>query len=152
MTASLDSRPRLHPDVKIVRREVKGVVHYVVREPTERKYYQLDEAEVALMRLMDGRRTPEEISDAAVDIYGARPNPGVVADIAQELKRMGIVERSPAEQHLMLQERLRRKRKIRSKQRAQTSILRLEFSYGDPDRVFGRMQHALRWTWTPASA
>ena len=149
MTTALESRPKLHPEVKIVRREVKGVVHYVVREPTERKYYQLDEAEVALMRLMDGRRTPEEISDAAVDIYGARPNPGVVADIAQELKRMGIVERSPAEQHLMMQERLRRKRKIRSKQRTQGSILKLQIAFGDPDRGFGRMQRTVRWMWTP---
>jgi putative peptide zinc metalloprotease protein len=150
VTTALETRPKLHPDVKIVRREVKGVVHYVVREPTERKYYQLDEAEVALMRLMDGRRTPEEISDAAVDIFGGRINPGVVADIAQELKRMGIVERSPSEQHLMMQERLRRKRKIRSKQRTQGSILKLQIAFGDPDRGFGRMQQALRWMWTPS--
>ncbi|MEN8145818.1 MAG: hypothetical protein ABFS14_12815, partial [Gemmatimonadota bacterium] len=149
MTTALELRPKLHSDVKIVRREVKGVVHYVVREPTENKYFQFDPVVITLMRLMDGERTPEEIADAAAETLGARPSAGVVADFAQKLKRMGIVERSPAEQHLMLQERLRRKRKIRSKQRAQSSILRLEFSYGDPDRVFGRMQQALRWMWTP---
>jgi len=149
MTTALASRPKLHPEVKIVRREVKGVVHYVVREPTENKYFQFEPTVVTLMRLMDGERTPDEIADAAAETLGGRPAAGVVADFAQKLKRMGIVERSPAEQHLMLQERLRRKRKIRSKQRAQSSILRLEFSYGNPDRVFGRMQHALRWMWTP---
>lgn len=149
MTASLASRPKLHPDVKIVRREVHGEVHYVVREPTERKYYQLDEVVITLMRLMDGTRTPDEIADAAVSELGARPSPGVVADFAQKLKRMGIVERSPAEQHLMMQERLRKKRKVRSKQRTQGSILRLQFSLGDPDQTFGRLQHALRWMWTP---
>lgn len=149
MTTALESRPRLHPQVKIVRREVRGVVHYVVREPTEHKYYQFDEVVVTLMRLMDGVRTPDEIADAAAESLGARPTAGVVADFAQKLKRMGIVERSPAEQHLMLQERLRKKRKIRSRQRAQGSILRLQIKLGDPDIAFGRIQQALAWMWTP---
>lgn len=148
MTA-LASRPKLHPDVKIVRREVRGEVHYVVREPTENKYFQFDEVVVTLMRLMNGERTPEEIADAAAETLGARPSGGVVADFAQKLKRMGIVERTPAEQHLMMQERLRKKRKIRSKQRAQGSILRLQFKFGDPDVEFGRLQRALAWMWTP---
>lgn len=138
----------MHPDVKIVRREVKGEVHYVVRA-IENKYYQFDEVVVILMRLMNGERTPAEIAAAAAEALGARPDAGVVADFAQKLKRMGIVERSPAEQHLMMQERLRKKRKIRSKQRAQGSILRLQFAFGDPDVEFGRMQRALRWMWTP---
>lgn len=149
MTTALESRPKLHPDVKIVRREVKGEVHYVVREPTENKYYQFDEVVVTLMKAMNGERTPDEIADAAAETLGARPAAGVVADFAQKLKRMGIVERSPAEQHLMMQERLRKKRKIRSKQRSQGSLLKLQFSFGDPDREFGRMQEALRWMWTP---
>lgn len=149
MRTTLESRPKLHPDVKIVRREVKGEVHYVVREPTERKYFQFDELVIVLMRLMDGVRTPEEIADAAAEQLGARPRPGNVADFAQKLKRMGIVERSPAEQHLMLQERLRRKRKIRGRQRSHGSILRLQYPFGDPDRVFGRMVERLRWMWTP---
>ncbi|MBK5098883.1 MAG: efflux RND transporter periplasmic adaptor subunit [Gemmatimonadetes bacterium] len=149
MTTALETRPKLHPEVKIVRREVRGEVHYVVREPTERKYYQLDEVVVTLMRLMDGKRTPEEIADAAQHTLGARPTAGVVADFAQKLKRMGIVERSPTEQHLMMQERIRKKRKVRSKQRTQGSILKLQFAFGDPDRSFGRMQQALHWMWTP---
>lgn len=149
MSSALDSRPKLHSDVKIVRREVRGEVHYVVREPTERKYYQFDEVVVTLMRLMNGERTPGEIAEAAAEALGARPAPGVVADFAQKLKRMGIVERSPAEQHLMLQERLRKKRKIRSRQRTQGSILRLQFAFGDPDEPFGRLQQALHWMWTP---
>lgn len=149
MIRALEGRPRLHPDVKIVRREVKGEVHYVVREPTENKYYQFDEVVVTLMRLMDGERTPEEIAEAAAETLGARPTAGVVADFAQKLKRMGIIERSPAEQHLMMQERLRKKRKIRSKQRSQGSILRLQYKLGDPNREFGQLQQALSWMWTP---
>lgn len=149
MTTALESRPMLHPDVKIVRREVKGLVHYVVREPTENKYYQFDEVVVTLMRLMDGVRTPDEIADLAAESLRARPSAGVVADFAQRLKRMGIVERSPAEQHLMMQERLRKKRKIRSKQLAHGSILRLQFSFGDPDIGFGKLQRSLSWMWTP---
>lgn len=149
MSSALESRPRLHPEVKIVRREVRGEVHYVVREPTERKYYQLDEAVVTLMRLMDGVRTPRQIADAAERELGATVSDGQVADLSQKLKRMGIVERSSAEQHLMLQERLRQERNLRSRRRTQGSILRLRIPFGDPDETFGRLQRSLRWMWTP---
>lgn len=150
MSSALDSRPRLHPDVKIVRREVNGHVHYIVREPTESNYYQFEEYVVTLMRLMDGERSPEEIADAAAEALGDRMEPGVIADFAQKLKRMGIVERTPAEQNMMLMERLRKKRKIRSRQRAQGSILRLRFPFGDPDRAFGSLAVRFRWMWSPA--
>jgi hypothetical protein len=119
VTTALESRPKLHPDVKIVRREVKGEVHYIVREPIASKYYQSDEVVVTHMKLLDGVRTPDEIAEAATATLGARPAAGVVADFAQKLKRMGIVERTPAEQHLMMQERIRKKRKILIKQRTQ---------------------------------
>ena len=149
MTSALEARPKLKDGVKIVRREIHGKIHYVVKEPTEQKYFQFGEMEVGLMRLMDGRRTPGDIAIAASETIGARPPAGQVADFAQTLKRLGLVERSPVEQHLMLVERLRADRKVRSRRRTKGSILRLRFSIGDPDRFFDWIVRHTRWIWSP---
>ena len=149
MISALDARPKLLPDVKIVRREIHGKTHFVVKEPKEQKYFQFGEAEVGLMQLMDGNRTPEEIAIAAERTIGVRPPAGQVADFAQKLKRLGLVERTPVEQHLMLVERLRSDRKMRAKRRTKGSILRLRFSIGDPDRFFDWIVSRIRWVWSP---
>ena len=149
MTSALEARPKLRDDIKIVRRETHGQVHYIVKQPLEGKYYQFGEVEVGLMRLMDGERTPEGIADAADSTLGVRPPAGQIADFAQKLKRMGIVERTQAEQHLMLMEHLRTQRRIRARGRTQGSILRLRFSIGDPDRLFEWIVARIRWAWSP---
>ena len=139
MTSALEARPRLRPDVKLVRREVHGEVKYVVKEPDEGKYYQFREREGALMQLMDGSRTPGDIADEAERRLGLRWAPGNIADFAQMLKRMGLVERTPAEERLMLMERLRRERKTRSQRKTKGSALRITYSMGDPDRLLAWM-------------
>ncbi|MBI4514163.1 MAG: efflux RND transporter periplasmic adaptor subunit [Gemmatimonadetes bacterium] len=149
MTSALEARPKLRTDLKIVRREHEGRVHYVVKEPQEQKYYQFGELEIDLMRLMDGRRTPAEIAELAEETLRVRLTAGHIADFAHKLKRRGLVERSPAEQHLILMERLRAQRKVRVRRRTRGSILRLRFSVGDPDRLFERMVQRLHWMWSP---
>jgi putative peptide zinc metalloprotease protein len=150
VSTALDARPKLKDDVKIVRREHRGRVHYIVKEPVDKKYYQFGEVEVGLMKLMDGRRTPEDVSQAAFKELGITPPAGQVADFAAKLKRMGIVERTPAEKQLMLMEHVRSDRNVRARRRTQGSILRLRFSIGDPDRLFTWMVSHMRWAWTRA--
>jgi putative peptide zinc metalloprotease protein len=149
---ALAARPRLRADLTIVRRETPHGVDYIVKEPTEGKYSRFGEAEIELMQLMDGERTPEEIAEAAERKLGFVVGAGSIADFAQKLKRLGLVERTPAEQHLMLLERLRATRRRRARRRSRGSILRIRFSAGDPDRLFTRWERYLRWMWTPLFA
>jgi len=148
VTAALDARPRLRADLKIVRREHRGQVQYVVKLPDEGKYYQFGEAETGLMRLMDGERSPAMIASLAGDTLGVAVTEGQVGDFAARLKRLGIVRRTPAEQHAMLMERVRAQRRVRVRQRAKGSILRLRFSIGDPDRLFDAVVARTPWLWS----
>lgn len=148
MSSALEARPRLRDDLTIVRREHQGKVHFVVKQPEEDKYYRFGEAEVALMRQMNGERTPAEIAEAAADELGGAPAAGQVADFAHKLKRLGVVERTPAEKHLMLMERLRSQRRVRAGRRTKGSLLRLRFSIGDPDRFFEWFVARFPWFWS----
>jgi putative peptide zinc metalloprotease protein len=148
LTTALDARPRLRTDLKIVRREHRGQVQFVVKLPQEGKYYQFGEAETGLMRLMDGEHSPAEIASRAHDALGVAVTEGQVGDFAARLKRLGIVERTTAEQHMMLMERVRSQRRIRVRQRAKGSILRLRFSIGDPDHLFDAVVARTPWLWS----
>lgn len=150
MNTALDARPRLRDDLTIVRREHDGRVQYVVKLPVEGKYYQFGEAETGLMRLMDGDRLPSEIASHAAETLGVGVTEGQVADFAARLKRLGVVERTPAEQHTMLMERIRSQRRVRVRQRARGSLLRLRFSIGDPDRMFDAVVARVPWLWSRA--
>ena len=46
MITALETQPLLRPDVKIVRREHDGQVHYVVKVPDAQKYFRFGESEV----------------------------------------------------------------------------------------------------------
>jgi putative peptide zinc metalloprotease protein len=151
-TGALAMRPRLRSDLTMIRRETRGQVDWIVKDPHEGKYSRFGESEIGLMRLMDGVRTPAEIAEAAAETMGITVDAGAVADFAQKLKRLGIVERTPAEQHLMLIERLRAVRNRRAKQRSRDSLLRIRFPAADPDRLFQRWEPLLRWMWTPGFA
>jgi len=142
MSGALDALPRLRADLTIVRREHRGRVDYVVKQPEAGKYYRFGEPQVALMRLMDGRRTPAEIAERA----GMGVSAGQLADFVHKLKRLGLVERTPAEQHLMMIEHLRAERRGRVRR---ASILRLRVPIGDPDRLFTAMVRRLGWLWSP---
>jgi hypothetical protein len=125
-------------------------VQYVVKLPDEGKYYQFGETEIELMRFMDGESSPAEIASRAGAALGVGITEGQAGDFAARLKRLGIVERTPAEQHVMLMERVRSQRRVRVRQRAKGSILRLRFSIGDPDRLFDAMVARTPWLWSRA--
>ncbi len=149
MKTDLDARPRVRTGVEYVRRESRGEIQYILRLPDSHKYFQFGETEAGLIRLMDGSRSAEQIAAAAAESLGVRVSAGQIADFAHRLKRQGIVERTPAEKHLLLMEHLRSDRKVRTRRATQGSVLRLRFSLGDPDRLFDRAIMPLSWMWSP---
>lgn len=143
------TRPTLRADLRIVRRESEGVVRYVVRESRPGKYWQFGELEVALMRLMDGTRTPDDIARAAAETVGVEVAPAKIAGFADKLKRLGLVEGTAAEQHMLLMERVRASAKVGAR-RVEGTLLRLRVRVGDPDRLFAHLVERLSWVWTRA--
>lgn len=149
MKTTLDARPRVRHGLEYVRREYHGKVQYILRLPDTHKYFQFGESEARLIQLMDGSRSAEEIAAEAEISLGLKVSGGQVADFAHRLKRQGIIQRTPAEQHLMAMEHLRVERKVRTRRRTKGSLLRLRLSLGDPDRLFGRTVGRIGWIWSP---
>jgi putative peptide zinc metalloprotease protein len=132
-----------------VRQVAEGKASYVVKDPARLTYFRFGEAEVWLMQRMDGTRPIRRLVDEAEAALGARIPPDTLETFVRRLKELGLVERSNEEKRAVLLEVLRRDRKLRLKGHGST-ILRMRFSLGDPDRAFAAIARALPLVWTPA--
>ncbi len=144
----MSDRPRLRQDLVVVEQSYRGEQSYIVKDPSTRKYYRFRPAEVAVMRSLDGERTVAEAAAALLD-EGLKVSAAAVSRFAEKLKSMGLCERTLRETSVLLMERLRAQRRARLRTgRIQGDILRLRFSFGDPDELMNRTLPYLRFFFT----
>ena len=140
-------RPRLRPDVS-VRRQVQGDQEFtIVRNPDTQQYYRFGDNEYAVLSLLDGSSTAEEIAELFRENTGRGIGVGTVKAFVDSMRRLNLIERSPEEKRLALYERLREQRKRRHS--AMSSILFIKKKLADPDRLFGRWLEIFGFFWTP---
>jgi putative peptide zinc metalloprotease protein len=147
MTAE-DTRPKLRRNLKFVRQESEGAVAYVVKDPSTMKYFRFGQIEAWLMQQMDGGHTFQQICDLLHAEVGLRAQPAALEVLVRRLKEMGLVERTPRERSALLMERVRGQR--RSRRQNGNTLLRMRFSFGDPDGWMTRWVDRLAFFWTPA--
>ena len=144
----MSERPRLRPDLVLVEQTYRGEQSFIVKDPSTRKYFRFRPAEVTVMRAMDGQRTAGEVAAALLD-QGLKVSAAAVGKFAEKLKSMGLCERTLRETSVLLMERLRAQRHARLRSgRFQGNILRLRYSFGDPDELMNRTMPYLRFFFT----
>jgi putative peptide zinc metalloprotease protein len=142
-----EARPAIRPGLHFVRKEQGGAVTYVVKDPVSMKYFRFGEVEVGVLKLLDGSRALSEVASRLRAEYGAIMSPTGLETFVRRLKEMGLVQRTQDERSALLMESLRRQRELRVSGHGST-LLRMRFSFGDPDAVFGRMVPPLGFLWT----
>ncbi len=144
----MSDRPQLRRDLIVVEQSYRGEQSFIVKDPSTRKYFRFRPAEVAVMRSLDGERTVAEAAAALLD-EGIKVSAAAVGRFAEKLKSMGLCERTLRETSVLLMERLRAQRRARLRTgRVQGDILRLRFSFGDPDELMNRTLPYLRFCFT----
>jgi putative peptide zinc metalloprotease protein len=144
---STDTRPRLRRNLRFHRHENEGVISWVVKDPTALKYFRFGQIEAWLMQQMDGTRSLQDICDLLREEVGLRTSPAALDVLTRRLKELGLVERSLKERSTLLMERLRSERKLWKN--GKNTLLRMRFSFGDPDQLLARMVKAMPFFWTP---
>ena len=76
-----------------------------------------------------------------------RTTPAALDVLTRRLKELGLVERSLKERSTLLMERLRSQRKMWHN--GKNTLMRMRFSFGDPDALLDRMVKAMPFFWTP---
>jgi putative peptide zinc metalloprotease protein len=142
------SAPRLRRNLRFMRHERDEQISWVVKDSTALKYYRFGQIEAWLMQQMDGNRSVPQICENLYNEVGMRASPAAVEKLVRRLKELGLVERTHQERSALLMDRLRTQRS--TWKNGQNTLLRMRWSFGDPDVLLGRMVKAMPFFWTPA--
>ncbi len=144
-------RPALRPDLVIRRLVQMGEVTWVVKHPESGRIFTFEESDWALIALLDGTRTPDEVlEEYRRMVGGAEVPPTLVLDFLDMLRKIDFVAQSTAERNLALLEKARTARRRAAEEKAEGfNIFFLMFKVLDPNRFLGRTAHLVRWIWRP---
>ena len=117
----------------------------MVKEPVGLQYVRFQEEEYAILRMLDGRTSLDEIKEEFERRFP--PEKVTVEELGQfvgTLHRNGLVISDVAGQGEQLMER-RRKRRLRTIATAFASLLAIRFKGIDPDRILNWLYPKVRW-------
>lgn len=144
------ANPCLRAGLSIIEQVFRGDVSYIVKDTAQQRYFRFGAVEGRVMRCFDGRRDAAAIAVALAD-DGMRVSALAVETFARKLSEAGFLERTVAERSTLQLERLRaERRKRRSPALFRGELLRMRWSFGDPDGMLERVLPHIRWMFTPA--
>jgi putative peptide zinc metalloprotease protein len=145
-------RPRLRSHARVHRHEYRGRRWYVLQDRMSRRSHRLNPPAHYLVGLMDGRRTLQELWDAAAQRYGDEaPTQDEVIQLLGQLHAADLVqsEGAPDVDELLRRARRTRNRTLMAKLLAPLAI---KVPLFDPDRMLERWLPWFRPLFGPAGA
>ena len=140
--------PCLRAEISIIQQVFRGETSFVVKDPTAQKYLRFGATEVRVLRAFDGEHTPEEIA-AALAADGMRVSAQAVESFARTMASAGFLERALEERTTLQMERLRAERHERRRPALfRGELLRMRWSFGDPDVMLTRSLPYVDWMFT----
>src|SRR3954468_8649436 len=153
---SSSSRPvqlRMRPDLQVTRQSYQGREYWVIKDPLGLRYYRFEDEEHALLSLLDGRSSLDQVRDR----FEARFAPQKIsaAELHQLiglLYRNGLLLSDLPGQGDQLAERANQQRRQLLLGKL-SSVLAMRFRGFDPDRFLNRLNRWAGWLFTlPALA
>ncbi len=145
------SRPlplRVRPDLTARQHTYQGCGYWVVKEPLGLNYFRFQEEEYAILHMLDGKTSLQEIKDRFEKEFA--PQKISFTDLQQfigTLHRSGLVITTAAEQGRQLKVR-RDERKWKESVQLMSNILAVRFKGVDPDRLLNWLSPYTRWFFT----
>ena len=137
--------PCLRTDISIIQQVYRGETSFVVKDLAAGKYFRFGATEVRVLRAFDGQRTPTEIAEVLTE-EGLRISAPVVEGFARTMADAGFLERALEERSTLQIERLRAERNQRRRPALfRGELLRMRWSFGDPDALLTRTLPYLDW-------
>ncbi len=141
----------MRPDLKARQQRYQGRIYWVVKDPVGLQYYRFEEEEYAILQMLDGQSSLEEIAEQ----FEAEFPPQTIR--VQELQnfigmlhRSGLVLSDASGQGVQLKKRSderRRKELIGTV----SNILSIRFKGFDPERILNAMYPWVRWFFSPTA-
>ena len=140
---------RVRPDLKARRQRYQGRVYWVVKDPVGLQYYRFEEEEFAILQMLDGQSSLEEIAE---QFEAEFPPQTIRVEELQNfigmLHRSGLVLSDAPGQGVQLKKR-RDERKRKETIGAFSNVLAFRFRGFDPERILNAMYPWVSWFFTP---
>ncbi len=143
-------RLRVRPDLSARQQRYHGEVYWVVKEPVGLNYFRFHEEEFAILQMLDGETSLEEIKDRFEAEF--TPQKITYQDLQQfvgMLHRSGLVISEAAGQGRQLKKRRDEKKKKQLLGKF-TNIFAIRFRGVDPERVLNFLYRYTFWLFHPA--
>ena len=151
---SSTSRPlrlRMRPDLSARRQRYQGRAYWVVKEPVGLNYFRFHEEEFAIVGMLDGQSSLEDIKERFEDEF--TPQKITYQDLQQfigMLHRSGLVISEAPGQGQQLRKR-RDEKKRRELLGKLSNVFALRFRGVDPERFFNWIHPFVGWLFSPAA-
>src|SRR6476619_6143502 len=136
---------RMRPDLKARKQRYQGRLYWVVKDPVGLQYYRFEEEEYAILQMLDGNASLDEIADRFEKDF---PPQTIRTEELQQfigmLHRSGLVITDAPGQGQQLVKR-RAERKYQERIATLTNILSMRFKGVDPERFFNFIYPYIRW-------
>jgi putative peptide zinc metalloprotease protein len=145
-------RPRLRGHVRIHRHHYRGELWYVLEDRVSRRMHRFNPAAHFVIGLMDGRRSVQDLWDAAVARFGDdAPTQDELIQLLGQLHAADLLQTEMAPDIAELLRRARRAKRASWMQKY-LSPLALRLPLFDPDRALERCLPYYRWLFSWAGA
>src|SRR4051794_11862833 len=136
---------RKRPDLKARRQRYQGRIYWVVKDPVGLQYYRFEEEEYAILQMLDGQSSLDEIADRFERDF---PPQTIRTEELQQfigmLHRSGLVITDAPGQGQQLVKR-RHERVFQERMATLANILSMRFKGVDPERFFNFIYPYIRW-------
>lgn len=139
---------RMRPDLTARQHRYQGRLYWVVKEPVGLNYFRFQEEEYAILKMLDGQTSLDEIKDQFEALFP--PQKIGIEELQQfvgMLHRSGlIIANVPGQGHQLL---LRRSERWRKEWLGRLSnILSVRFKGIDPERILNWLYLRMKWIYT----
>jgi putative peptide zinc metalloprotease protein len=143
---------RMRPDLIVQRQTWQMREYWVLKDPLALKYYRFEEEEFAILQMLDGEATLEQIQESFERQFAPqRISAAELHRLIGMLHRSGLILADAAGQGTALRERFDERRK-QERWAALSQVLSLRFRGFDPDRLLDRLDRWFGWFFsTPAT-
>ena len=139
---------RVRPDLKARKQRYQGRVYWVVKDPVGLQYYRFEEEEFAILQMLDGQSSLEEIAE---QFEAEFPPQTIRVEELQNfigmLHRSGLVLSDSPGQGVQLKKR-RDERKRKEILGAMSNVLSFRFRGFDPERILNGIYPWVSWFFT----
>ena len=136
---------RKRPDLIVKVQRYEGRSFFLVKDPAGLRYFRFQEEEYALLDLLDGRRSLDEIKERfEAEFRPQKITPEEIQQFIGRLHESGLVLSDTLGQGARLLERGRKQRK-RKVTAAVTNILYIKLPGFDPERILHWLEPKCRW-------